>query len=666
MALDVSQISVITLGVVALVAILVGLILSRLGFASSVGYILAGVFLGPLGLGLLRPGEGLAELFGQIGLLMLLFYLGLELSIENFKKTGAVALALVFVESVAAFATGFAISKFFGFTDLQAVVIGAMLPFASTAIVVKFMMDKKIFDWPESRIAVSSLVIEDFLAILVLVFLSSLSTAKSLNLLVVNGLLFTVAMFFIVRKISRYALNILDKLGHQDKMALYAIGVGILVGYFGELLGISSALGAYFAGFALAETKYGERIKNELGLFREFFILFFFVSFGVTVTLPSAPILYVLLAALVVAYVFSKMLAYGVFGTALGFKTKAAITTGILMLSIGEFSIIIAAAAAPLIPNGADIISLAFMMTLCTAILMPVLFNYREKVADNFISLYPARVRKLMSVVGVEMKAAQRLSHVFEDAFWSSVKSLLSNFVIALAVVYMGAILNSEILLPAFPNLPSSASLALLILPLVVWPIYRTFQELRFLFTLLVERFAGPSSVEKTAEAFVGLIMVFTGVLVGGWLYGQHVPPLYLLLPGLYTVLAVLFLSRSLWSWFEHAEKVQGLLSERPSTPANLVRMAKNFDVRGELVFRLNEERALAKEQITEALSSGSPAKARHLLSTFRRREGALLEKLDRIGPMHPFKEKPAPRSHLEGYFMGKLNGKDGKSAKKK
>ncbi|MBI2445992.1 cation:proton antiporter [Candidatus Micrarchaeota archaeon] len=657
MSLDVSSLPIISLGVIALVALLIGGIFSRLGLASSVGYILAGVMLGPLGLGMLAPGEGLAELFGQIGLLMLLFYLGLELSIDNFRKTGAVALALVFVETVAAFATGYTISKFFGFTDLQALVVGAMLPFASTAIVVKFMMDKKIFDWPESRVAVSSLVIEDFLAILVLVFLTSLSTAKSLNLLVVNGLLFTIAMFFVVRKISKYALTLLEKIGHQDKMAIYAIGVGLVVGYFGELLGISSALGAYFAGFALAETKYGERIKNELGVFREFFILFFFVSFGVIVTLPTSTAIYLLLAALLAAYILSKMVAYGIFGTALGFKPNAAITTGVLMVAIGEFSIIIASAAAAVLPNSADILSLAFLMTLATALIMPLLFNYRQNVADLFMKIYPPRARKFMGIIGIEMKAAERLSHAFEDAFWTSARSLLVNFLIALAVVYMAALLNTEFILPAFPNLPSSATLALLILPLVVWPIYRTFQELRFLSTLLVERFTGPAAVEKTAEAFVGLIMVFTGMLAAGWLYGMHVPPLFLLLPGLYTGLALLFLSRSLWSWFERAENVQGLLDESANRSAQLTQMAKTFDTRGEVVFRLNEERSLAKEQISEALAAGNTAKARHLLSAFRRREAALLERIRRFSPVHPFKEKNRSK-HLEGYFLGKLRPK--------
>ena len=668
MSMDVSSLPIISLGIIALVALLLGGIFTRLGLASSVGYILAGVLMGPLGLQLLAPGEGLAELFGQIGLLMLLFYLGLELSIDNFRKTGAVALALVFVETVAAFATGFAISKFFGFTDLQALVVGAMLPFASTAIVVKFMMDKKIFDWPESRVAVSSLVIEDFLAILVLVFLTSLSTAKSLNVLVLNGLLFTIAMFFVVRKISKHALNLLEKIGHQDKMAIYAIGIGIVVGYFGELLGISSALGAYFAGFALAETKYGERIKNELGVFREFFILFFFVSFGVIVTLPSSVTIYLLLAALLVAYIFSKMVAYGIFGTALGFKPKAAITTGILMVAIGEFSIIIASAAAIVLPNSADILSLAFLMTLATAVIMPLLFNYREQVANTFMSIYPPQARKVMGIVGIEMKAAERLSHVFADALWSSVRSLLINCTIGLAVVYMAALLNTEFILPAFPNLPSSATLALLIVPLIVWPIYRTFQELRFLFTLIVERFSGPAAVEKTAEAFVGLLMVFSGVLSAGWLYGLHVPPLYLLLPALYTVLALLFLSRSLWSWFEHAENVQGLLSDAQSRSAQLTKMAKNFDTRGEVVFRLNEERTLAKEQITEALTAGNPAKARHILSAFRRREASLLAKLRRDSPIHPFKEK-THSPHLEAYFMRRLahaNASEKEKTKKK
>ncbi|MBI5036364.1 hypothetical protein HZC09_03390 [Candidatus Micrarchaeota archaeon] len=287
----------------------------------------------------------------------------------------------------------------------------------------------------------------------------------------------------------------------------------------------------------------------------------------------------------------------------------------------------------------------------------PFLFRWRESIAELFVRLYPKSVQRTMSVVGVEMRELDRFSKKFDDAFFTSVKNLLFNFVIALAVVYLAAVLNAEVLLPAFPNLPSSATLAVLILPLVVWPIYRTFQELRFLTTMVVEHFFGVTSVEKTSEALVGVVMVFMGVFAGSWLYGLHVPPLYLLVPLLYTILALLFLSRSLWSWFDRLEKVQGVLSDARSAPPELLKLAKTFDARGNSVSKLNEERVLAKEQIEEALAAGDSSRTRSLLSSFRKREAALLEKLQRSTAAHPFQERKRSK-HLEGYFFGKLRKK--------
>src|SRR3990167_5495789 len=127
MVLEVTQIPVIGLGVIALVPLLIGLILTRIGLPSSLGYIFSGMLLGPLFLGFLSPGESITQLFGEIGVLMLLFYLGLELSIERFRQNGALSLALVFVEFVTAFVAGFAVAKFLGLSDLESVVIGGML-----------------------------------------------------------------------------------------------------------------------------------------------------------------------------------------------------------------------------------------------------------------------------------------------------------------------------------------------------------------------------------------------------------------------------------------------------------------------------------------------------------------------------------------------------------
>src|SRR3989338_3731781 len=120
------QIPVIQIGVIVLASLVLGVIFTRLGHSSAIGYIVAGMLLGPMGINYIVPGAAgtdLAAFFGEIGVMMLLFYLGLELNIRKFLESGVVATILAFIEMLFAFIAGFAVAKIFGFQDLHAVVI---------------------------------------------------------------------------------------------------------------------------------------------------------------------------------------------------------------------------------------------------------------------------------------------------------------------------------------------------------------------------------------------------------------------------------------------------------------------------------------------------------------------------------------------------------------
>ncbi|PIT85895.1 hypothetical protein COU36_00715, partial [Candidatus Micrarchaeota archaeon CG10_big_fil_rev_8_21_14_0_10_59_7] len=462
--------SIVQIGGVVLSALLLGSVASRLGFSSSIGHIAAGIVLGPLLLGYLIPNEGMAPLFGEIGIMMLMFYLGLEFSIRRVKEHGAVATILVMTEMLASFVIGFTVAKMFGYGDLESLVIGALLPMASTVIIAKFVLEKNIVDTPEARISVSSLIIKDFVAILVLVGLSTLSAqGGSVNATMLNGLLFVIAAFFVVNKLSEPVLGFLERHSQEDKMALFAIGVGIVVAYFGMLLGLSSILGAYFAGFALAETKYAERIKRELGLFREFFVLFFFVSFGATVVLPGSFNVVWLLLAILPLYFLSKILIYGVFGTAFGLSNQSAVTCGLIMLPVGEFTLLIAAAAASLLSDPSTVLGLGFLLVLATDIVSTASYKRREPISNLFLRLYPRGIQRAVSNVGKRLSVAgARLGEekALKNEHAVVMRNLFINLVVIVALVYISYLLDMKIDFPFMPG-PSSVSVGLLLLPLI-------------------------------------------------------------------------------------------------------------------------------------------------------------------------------------------------------
>jgi CPA2 family monovalent cation:H+ antiporter-2 len=682
---EVAGVPIVDVGAVVLVALVLGALFGRLRLSTAVGYILAGVLLGPLGLHYLVPGQGLAPAFGKLGLLMLLFYLGLELSLKRLRETGAVASLLAFLEMVVAFAVGFAVAKLFGLGDLESLVIAAMLPATSTVHAVDFILERGLRVKPEARLAESALVLQDFAAILVVVFLSALGAHRALNVAALNALLFVVAAFFLVSQVSKRVLAFLESIGQSDKMALYAIGVGIGVAYFGVFLGLEAGIGAYFAGFALAETIYGERIKRELRFLREFFILFFFVSFGAELFVDPASGLVLLpgggqlafLAALALAllatYVLAKVLAYAAFGTALGLSGESALTVGALMMPIGEFALIIAAAARPLLaPEVYQVVfSLAFVLVLATAVATPLLYARVHSLAGLFARFYPPLLQRTMRNGAARLAGVEALLHdrVLHTEWWRTARSLFLNLLLAISIVYLSNVIRVEVVLPLLPFVPASIGIGALILPLVAWPVYRIIVELRFLTHAVAERFfaaafpllARRHSLEhQVSEVFTGLLLTAVGVFASaGVYYAFPQDRLFLLLPVLYTLLSLMFFSKALYGSLEEFAVAEATLAAGEGPLAGdprLRRLSLEFNERARRFQQLHLDRTLAREQIQEALLGGDVERARRLLFDFRQREAQHAAHLaGRPSPAlgRPSRPRaPAPRESLEALLF--------------
>ncbi|MFH1779703.1 MAG: cation:proton antiporter [Candidatus Micrarchaeota archaeon] len=632
------SVSIIEIGVVVLVALILGQLFSRFKLSSSVGYILAGIVLGPLVFNFLVPGEGMAPIFGEIGILMLLFYLGLELSITKFKETGLTAAILAAVEMLTPFALCFLVARFFGFSLIDSLIVGAMLTATSTVMVVRFIMDRGILKEIESRIGLSILVLEDFFAILVLVFISSLSpSAVPLQQTIFDGLLFVIAMFFVVSKASGFLIRLLEQRGHADKMSLYAIGVGILVAYFGDSLGLTTALGAYFAGFALAETPYGEKIKREIGFMREFFILFFFVSFGSTVVIPGASVL-ILLVLLVVAYLISKVLSYGIFGPLLGLSPNLSMKLGMLMIPIGEFSIIIATAAREIVQDYPALSSLAFLLTLVSTFISPKFFDNSDKIAGLFYSLYPAPARAFVNSLSKSVKTTLNdWAKAGESSarFYSSLERILVNLITVFAVLYVSTLFTQQIDVSFLPLLPRQISVGLLVLPIIIWPLFKSIDEMR----LLVKGFSASAlklvfpSIEshsrilamQAASVFTGLVLSVIGVVSTLILYYLHFDLLIVMFPLIYAIISIMYLSKAVYALLEHFELGESLLSLSEGDES-LSSLSGEFQEHSKKLRELYQERLETQEKIQSALQLGDIRSARYSLTHFKKRERRLLD----------------------------------------
>ncbi|MBN2127421.1 MAG: cation:proton antiporter [Candidatus Diapherotrites archaeon] len=477
-----------TIGIIIVIAIGISIIIKKMGQNPVLGFILAGFILGPFGLAFLDPTHELVNAFSELGLFVLLFYLGLELSLKDFLKAGSSSIGLALIDMIGLAGIGFIVMQLLGYSVMFSVVVGFMLFCTSTAIVAKFILDKDLIKNPAAQLSLSILILQDFLGILLLVFLTSFSGQGDPIGLSLNAIVFAVSAFVVVYQLSKFMENWLteNKFSHTE-ITLYALGVGLIVSTVANYLGLSIALGAYFAGFALAETRAGNSIKKDVGFMRDFFLLFFFVAFGTTIffnaeaTVQVLPeigvILYLLGISLLLALgiIVVNILTFGLFGEMFGLKKEDASVTGILLTPLGEFVVIIATTSAGVLTVAEKTLMgpLAFMIILITVVIFTPLYNFlpiHRKISLMIPSLFK---RDLNKTVVHETSSIEK----------EIIKGIALNLFIVLCLAWMTWILYYELPRFGLPILYSRQATALItFLIFAAIPLNNAFKNTKKLF----------------------------------------------------------------------------------------------------------------------------------------------------------------------------------------
>jgi CPA2 family monovalent cation:H+ antiporter-2 len=333
--------------------------------------------------------------------------LGIELSFRDFVKAGLPTFSLALLDMGAMVVAGVLVSLLAGFSLIFSVIIGVMLLCSSSAIVGKFLLDNNLIKQKSSQLALAILILQDFLGIFVLVFVTSFSQANSSMDLALTALLFAVVAFYAVHRFSGVVEKFFQKHGlGTTELAFYALGIGLVVAAVGSFLKLNPAIGAYFAGFALSELKAGEKVKGQIDFLRDFFLLFFFVAFGTSLfydsalgqtVFPAANQLFSLVLfglALTVFAIAGHAIIMTVFGPLFGLTNRSSSEVAVLLTPLGEFVVIIAISAVTVLKGteAALLAPIAFMLILFTLFVFQPLYkklDWHEKITGNLPSLAP-------------------------------------------------------------------------------------------------------------------------------------------------------------------------------------------------------------------------------------------------------------------------------------
>ena len=313
------------------------------------GYIVAGFLVGPhVGF---FPGisstEAVSE-WSEIGIIFLLYALGLEFSFKKLLKVGSTALIMAGLQCLGMMCTGIMLGQAMGWATMESVFLGGMLSMSSTAIVIKAYDDLGLKNAPYASTVFGTLVVQDLIAILLMVILSTMAVSHSFSgVETVKGiakLLFCLILWFLV---GIYVIPTLLQRAHQymtDEILLI-ISIGLCFGMvmIAESAGFSSALGAFVMGSIMSETVEGEKIEKLLGSIKNLFGAIFFVSVGMMLD-PSVILEHWFVILVITICAMAGMSFFSSSGALLSGKgLDDAVSCGFSLAQIGEFSFILAA-----------------------------------------------------------------------------------------------------------------------------------------------------------------------------------------------------------------------------------------------------------------------------------------------------------------------------------
>ena len=328
---------------VALLAAL-GLVASRIGLSAIPAYLLAGLLLGPnepRSLSLIRPSE-VTDFVAEIGLVFLLFFLGLEFTLGRLVRSRRHALMGGLIDLLANAGLGLAIGvAAFGFS-FAALVLGAAIYVSSSAITVKGLIDFRRLADEETDLVLAVLVAEDLVIGLVLGFASGGGGGGAQTLALVAKAIGFVAVALAVSKwLTRVIDRVLDWLPRETfLLAVFAILIGAAA--LAKEVGLSEAIGALMAGVVLSETTVREEIEERFFSFRDVFAALFFFVFGLSIDVSRIGSVGWILAAAVLAALTGKVGGGYVAGVVGGLTRRQSFNAGVALVAHGEFTIILA------------------------------------------------------------------------------------------------------------------------------------------------------------------------------------------------------------------------------------------------------------------------------------------------------------------------------------
>ena len=377
-------------------AFVLGMLANKLRLSPLVGYLVAGICVGPFTPGFVADQE-LANQLAEIGVMLLMFGVGLHFSLKDLMAVKAIAIPGAVVQISVATLLGWALAWAMGWPTVQGIVFGFSLATASTVVLLRAMEERRLLDTHRGRIAVGWLIVEDLACVLALVLMPVLAEVMgevstsgqpvtagevlaSIGLTLLKVALFVAVMLVVGRRVIPLALKAVARTGSRELFTLSILAMALGVAFGSAMLfGVSFALGAFFAGMLLNESELSHKAANDSLPLRDAFAVLFFVSVGMLFN-PNILVAHPLqVLATTFIIIIGKSLAAFLIVRAFGHPKSTALTISASLAQIGEFAFIIAGLGVALGILSGEGRDLVLAGALISIILNPLIFQWLDR-----------------------------------------------------------------------------------------------------------------------------------------------------------------------------------------------------------------------------------------------------------------------------------------------
>ena len=395
-------------------------LLNKIKVPSVIGFLIAGVLMGPYTISLVEDKE-VIEVLAEVGVILLLFTIGIEFSLSKLLRMKKIVFGAGSIQIVATIIVTLLIADQFTKNTSDAIFAGFLVALSSTAIVIKILADKKETQTPHGRAIVGILLFQDLCAVLMMILIPVLSGKNDNPLMVVwliiKAVMIVLAVIIISKQLAPRFFSQVVKSRSRElfiiSIILFCFGTALITNY----AGLSLALGAFLAGMIISDSEYAHQATSDILPFKESFMGLFFVSVGMLLDVSYLwdhlfTVFIIVCAIIIIKTLIGYLSAYST-----GLSMRAAIVTGLNIAQIGEFSFVLAIAGkeAGLITKSSY--QLFLSASILSMLISPFVIRYAHSISLRIVSIFPSKLMLRHRELIQKEKKPSRSGHVIIVGF---------------------------------------------------------------------------------------------------------------------------------------------------------------------------------------------------------------------------------------------------------